>query len=76
MKINRRLINIAIASLVASLVLTFFIFSTIKKAAAPEPTQRIGYFKNNTEDVLLKIADVKGAGNFELVSAPEGYSPP
>ena len=59
MKINRRLIYIALASLVVSIMLTFFIYNAIKKVAVPEPTQKIGYFKYNMDkDTILKDSDV------------------
>lgn len=59
MKVNRRLINIALVSLVIAGIITFFIFDTIQKAAQPEPTEPIAYFKYNLDkDTVLKQSDI------------------
>lgn len=59
MKINRRMIRIALACLGLSVILTFMLYSTMKKTVAPEPTVRVAYFKTMMEkDTVLKDSDV------------------
>lgn len=59
MKINRRMIRIALACLGLAVILTFMLYSTMKKTVAPEPTVRVAYFKTMMEkDTIVKGSDV------------------
>ncbi len=66
MKINKRLINIAIISLLIALTFTFLAYKTMKKSVEPEKRERIAYFKYNiskgnkikSEDLYLKNTPV------------------
>lgn len=59
-KINKRLINIAIISFAIALILTVFSYSAIKKAAQPEKTERIAYFKKSLErDTVIQESDLE-----------------
>jgi hypothetical protein len=67
---NRRLINIAIFSLLVAMGITYFIFHAVKKAAEPEPTELIAYFKYNIDkDTILKESDVT------FISTPKSLVP-
>jgi len=59
-KINRRLLQIGIGALVVAIILTYFIFSQMKKAAQPEPTESIAYFADYLPvGIILKESDIK-----------------
>lgn len=59
-KINRRLVNIAIISLIAAGALIAFAYNTMSKAVQPEPKEPVLTFKSNMEkDMVLKSADVE-----------------
>lgn len=59
-KINKRLVNMAIISFAIALILTAFAYSAIKKAAQPEKTERIAYFKKSLErDTVIQESDLE-----------------
>lgn len=59
-KINRRLINMALISFAIALILTAFSYSAVKKAAQPEKTERIAYFKKSLErDTIIQDSDIE-----------------
>lgn len=58
-KINRRLIKIALACMGAAIILTFMLYSTVRKVNVPEETVKVAYFKSMIEkDTILKSSDV------------------
>lgn len=60
LKINRRLMNIALVSLIAAAALTGFIYKTMEKAVQPEAREPVLYFKTSLEkDTFLKETDVE-----------------
>lgn len=59
MKINRRMIRIALVCMGLAVILTFMLYSTLKKTVSPETTVRVAYFKTAMEkDTILKSSDV------------------
>lgn len=59
MKINKRLIRIALISLAAAITLTYITYMGLKKATEPEPVRRIAYFRYNIErDTILQESDI------------------
>ncbi len=74
MKINKRLIQIAILSLLIALGISTFLFSTIKKASEPEPTERIAYFKIPIEKgMVFKKEDIDKY--IEMIPTPKSRIP-
>lgn len=59
-KLNRRLLQIGIVCLVVALILTFYTFNQMKKAAQPEQTISILYFADNLpRGIVLKDSDLR-----------------
>lgn len=59
-KINRRLLQIGMGCLIVALILTFYTFNQMKKAAQPEPTESIAYFAEHLpRGIVLKDSDIK-----------------
>lgn len=59
-RINRRLLQIGFGCLIAALLLSFYIFNQMKKAAQPEPMESIAYFSENLpRGVVLRESDIK-----------------
>lgn len=59
-KINRRLVHIAIISLITAVILTAFVYRTMSKAVQPEPKEPYLSFKLNLDkDTILKESDVE-----------------
>lgn len=58
-KINKRLINIAIVSFIIAAVLTFTAYKTVKRASEPEERMKIAYFKRDLErDLIINESDL------------------
>lgn len=59
-KINRRLLQIGMGCLIVALILTFYTFNQMKKAAQPEPTESIAYFAEHLpRGIVLKDSDIR-----------------
>lgn len=59
-KLNRRLLQIGIGCLIVALILTFYTFKQMEKAAQPEPTESIVYFSDSLpRGIVLKENDIK-----------------
>lgn len=70
MRINRRLLQIATVCFIIAIVITMFMFHTVKKAAEPEATEAIAYFKYNFDkDTILKDKDI------EFMQTPKSLIP-
>jgi hypothetical protein len=74
LKINKRLLIIAIFSLVIASFIVAYLYVTIKKSVQPEPETRIVYFKENVEKgTLIKNEDVDTY--FKLKNTPVSLVP-
>lgn len=59
-KINRRLLQIGILTLIVAIIVTVLVFNQMKKAAQPEPTESIAYFADYLPvGIILKDSDIK-----------------
>ncbi|KAB3535631.1 hypothetical protein F8154_05735 [Alkaliphilus pronyensis] len=58
-KLNKRLLRLGVACIIAAIILTAYMYSNIKKAAEPEETIKVAHFNNNLiRNTILEDKDI------------------